>query len=184
MNASDLILAIALIAAEPGTEVQPIAATRFEAVRDAVKDEAVRRELLDPREARYWFGDPDSFPLDLDVIRMRARSLSDAPMLADGSWLPGPGVSGPAVTFNREFRTNIARRIPWEQDRAALYEDVIGEADRLYAVWGAVLLAGTDAYYVTFRRQSMRLVRDLIGSDAWARMELPQPVPVHRFRPA
>jgi hypothetical protein len=56
------------------------------------------------------------------------------------------------------------------------------EADRLYQVWDTVRDARCDYYYVTVRRQALKRLRDMLGSDAYYSGVLPPHVPLWRFQ--
>ena len=60
----------------------------------------------------------------------------------------------------------------------------ISETDRLYAAWNAVSDTRCDFYYIPARRQAMKRLRDLIGTEAYQMGELPPYVPEWRFAEA
>ena len=57
----------------------------------------------------------------------------------------------------------------------------VAEADRLYHIWDLVRDAGSDCYYVTYRRQALAALREAIGRGDYYRGVLPPHVPVWRF---
>ena len=57
----------------------------------------------------------------------------------------------------------------------------LNETDHLYQVWDSVRDARCNYYYVTVRRQALKTLREMIGTEAFYRGELPPHVPVWRF---
>jgi hypothetical protein len=85
------------------------------------------------------------------------------------------------VRFNRSFRKKLDERGQFEFDRAAAFQVVIRETDRLYQVWDAVRDARCEFYFITVRRQALKKLRDALGEEAYQAAELPPCVPVWRF---
>lgn len=184
MSPADLVLAAALLAAPPETPEPIPPADTWPALQAALHRAAVRAELLDPRETRYVLARPDDFEADLNLLRHRRVDLADAPPVADADRLPDRNTVNDLIRFNRAYRKNLEHRQVWEADRAAALGRAVVETDRLYKVWDCVRDARCDFYYVTVRRQALKRLRELVGTDAYTRGELPPYVPEWWFRPA
>lgn len=173
-------VAVALIDSPPGTaEPAPL---DWEAARTAARIEAVRRELMDPRERAYLFAVPEAWAADLNVIRNRREQLDGVPLAADADRLPDKGTAADLIRFNRAYLKHLEARLHYEQDRADLIREAMAETDWLYRAWDAARDSRCDFYYVTVRRQALKKLRDMIGPDAYAAGEMPPHVPTWRFR--
>jgi len=184
MNPSDLVLAAALLTALPGTPEQPPPADRWPAIQAAIHQTAIEWEILDPRETRYVLARIEDYQGDLDILRKRQLELADAPRVIDSCRFPDRDTVNEFIRFNRAYRKHLEVRQAWESDRADLIRIVIMETDRLYKVWDAVRDARCDFYYITFRRQALLRLQELIGPEAYAIGELPPYVPEWRFSTA
>jgi hypothetical protein len=182
MTAYDLVLAAALLAAPPGTPEEAPAADRWPALQEALHKTAVRLEILDERETRYVLARLEDFETDLDLLRRRRADLADAPPLADADRLPARDAVNQLVQFNRTFRRHLEGRLVWEADRADVLGVAMAETDRLYRVWDAVRDARCEFYYVTVRRQALKRLQDMVGSEAFDAVTLPPHVPGWRFQ--
>ena len=115
-----------------------------------------------------------------ELARVRAE-LAEAPKVIDSHRLPDRQVINEAIRFNRSFRKQLEIRIAWEPDRASLIREVINENERLYRMWDAMRDARSDLHYVTTRRQALLRLRDLLGPEAYEKVEIPPYVPDWRF---
>lgn len=177
----DVLRAILLLTALPGT-FEPIPSEdAFPEIRDAVHQIAIQWEILDPRETSYIFAKRSEFGNDLDLLRRRVIDFRDAPRLDESERLPERKLVNELLAFNRAYRKHLTERHSLEQDRAEVIEGVLVEVDDCYKIWDALRDARTDFYYVTVRRQAMARLKCLVGEDAWHRGEWPPPVPTWRF---
>ncbi|HET6574481.1 MAG TPA: hypothetical protein VFG68_12815 [Fimbriiglobus sp.] len=107
--------------------------------------------------------------------------LADPPP-GDAYRIPPIPVLRDACDFNRRYRDHLEHRLEWEaRHRGELYA-AMREAESLYKVyddaWGARPdFPCSDAAKV----QYLRDFRLAVGRDAYYRMEMPPPVPYHRF---
>ena len=69
-------------------------------------------------------------------------------------------------------------------DRADVIGVAVAETDRLYRVWDAVRDARCEFYYVTVRRQALKRLKEMVGDEAFAEVDLPPHVPGWRFQEA
>jgi hypothetical protein len=184
MSASDLLLAVALITAPPGTPEQTPPEDRWPKVREALHKTAIDMELMDARESRYMLATRDDFEADLNLLRKRHVDLADAPKLADCQRLPERRTVGELIKFNRAYRKNLEEREVWEADRTDRLHAAIDETDRLYRYWDAIRDAQCDFYYVTVRRTALLKLRDGIGAEDFDTGRMPPHVPNWRFATA
>ena len=181
MSSPELIVAAMLLTIPPGHPCAQPDAADWPKLKDAVVQVATEWEILDPREARYYFVRPEDFCGDVNMLRRRRRELEGAPMLAEAQRLPADAVAADLVRFNRAYRKHLEARARHESDRAAALQVVLGETEQLYQVWDAVRDAKRDCFYVTARRQALRKLRDLVGDEAYRTGDLPPAVPTWRF---
>ena len=178
---AESMLAVMLLMIPSGVPAVCPPPDQFPALRDAVQRVAVEWEILDERETRYVLTRPEDFCTDLNMLRRRRHELQDAPKAADGLRFPDRVAVNELVRFNRAYRRNIDERRQLEFDRADSFRNALAETDRLYQVWDAVRDARCDFYYVTVRRQALKKLRDLIGTEDYDQAALPPNVPVWRF---
>ena len=69
-----------------------------------------------------------------------------------------------------------------EPDRAPVVRAALKETDWLYQIWDAVRDARCEYYYVTVRRQALKRLQTMLGSEAYSAADLPPYVPVWRFQ--
>jgi hypothetical protein len=170
-----------LLSAPVGTPEQVPPPERWAIVQAAIHETAVSWEILDPREMRYVLAQPDDFQTDLDFLRKRRVELADAPPVADADRLPDRRLMNDYIQFNRAYRKNLDMRMLWEADRADRIGEVVRETDRLYKMWDAMREAKCDFHYVTYRRQSLKKLKDALGPEAYMAGEMPPYVPEWRF---
>ena len=146
---------------------------------------AVRAEVMDPRECAYVLARPADFPADLALIVRRCNDLALAPPLSDCRRLPPRGICNDAIVFNRAYAAHIdaLRAVDLRHGRGLLAS--YRAAERLYRVWDCIRDTQAEYYYVSVRREALKRLRDeLLGPEAYFRLDLPPPVPVGRFRAA
>ena len=181
MSPSDLLFATMLLSAPVGTPEQVPPTERWAVVKGSIQQIALEWEILDSRETRYVLVHPEDFQADVDFLRKRRIDLADAPKLADANRLPDRRVMNDYIQFNRAYRKTLETRLVWEADRADRIGEVLRETDRLYKLWDAMREAKSDFHYVTYRRQSLKKLKEGMGADAFLAGELPPYVPEWRF---
>jgi hypothetical protein len=181
MLPSDLLMATMMLSAPIGTPEQVPPPERWAVVQSAIHQTAIDWEILDPREARYVLAQPEDFQGDLDFLRKRRIEFADFPKIADAAQLPDRRLMNDYIQFNRAYRTNLEKRLVWEADRADRIGEVMRETDRLYKLWDAMREAKCDVHYVTYRRQSLKRLKEGLGSEGYMAGEMPPYVPDWRF---
>jgi hypothetical protein len=142
---------------------------------------ALNWEILDAREAKCVLTGVGAFAEDLRLVQRRYHELVDAPPLVDCQRFPDRESVSELLTFNRAYHTHMTLRRDGEGKSHPELADAVTEADRLYHIWDLVRDAGSDCYYVTFRRQALAALRKAIGQGDYYRGVLPPHVPVWRF---
>ena len=173
MTGADLVLAAALLVVPPGVPEPPPPADCWPGLRAAVLQVAEDQELIDPREARYFFAKPEDFSEDVNTLRRRRAELADAPPLADAHRLPPREYLAEGRRFNREFQRHLERRAEWERDRAGVLLAAAAVAAHSGDVWDAAHDARCDYYYVPARRRDLQKLRLAVGEDAYRAGVLP-----------
>lgn len=181
MSAYDLVIAAALLTAPPGTPEQPPTLADWPGLQAALHQKAIEMEILDPREKSFIMARVEDFTDDLEILRRRYADLADVPLVADSERFPDRRTVNELIRFNRAYRKQLANRQVWESDRAHLIREAVIETDRLYAVWDAIRDARCDFSYVPARRQALKKLRELLGSEAYRTADLPPYVPDWRF---
>ena len=182
MSAYEIALAVALLSAPPGTPEPTPAADEWNTLQTALHQTAIDWEILDPRETRYVLSRVEDFEPDLNLLRRRYQDLDEAPRVADSNRFPDRRTVNELVRFNRAYRKHLDTRQIMEADRADSIREAVRETDRLYAVWDAVRDSRCEFYYITVRRQALKKLKELVGTEAYAGGDLPPYVPEWRLR--
>jgi hypothetical protein len=151
-------------------------------LRPAMQRLALKWEILDEQESGYVLARPETFAHDLQLLRRRYRELADAPPVSDCERFPDRATVGDLLAFNRAYRECLTSRQAVEPARRWELREALQETDRLYEVWDAIGDARRDSWYVTFRRQALKRLRDLLGPEAYYTGNLPPHVPIWRFQ--
>lgn len=182
MSGPECILAMVLLVAPPGSPVPDVTVEEFPALQAALHFYGVEWEILDPREAKYVLTRFEDFQSDLDLLRKRHQDLKDVPKISDSKRFPDRSTVNEMLSFNRQFRKHLETSQLIESHRANHYGLAMRETDRLYQIWDSVRDARCDFYYVTVRRQALKKLKCLIGTEAYFGGELPPYVPTWRFQ--
>lgn len=182
MSGLERLIAVAMLAAPPGTPEPPIDADQWPKMQSALQQVAIELEILDPRETRYVFAHAESFENDLNLLRRRQQELRGAPMIWEADRFPGRTIVNDLLMFNRNFRDHLRARRVVETDRAELYESASRETERLYEIYDSVRDAQCEFYYITVRRQALKKLRCQLGHENFDEGHLPPVVPTWQFQ--
>jgi hypothetical protein len=140
-------------------------------------------EILDPTEARYYFGGPDAecWACQMHELRRRVPEMKDWPPFEDHWRLPTKEAAQAAVTLNHGYQRHLKEEWNFTGDPTGEVRQALRETEELWQVWDAVRDATSPYYYTTVRRRAMAKLKGLVGDEAYRRMDLPPPVPVWRF---
>jgi hypothetical protein len=174
-------MAISLLTTPQGPAETPLRAGQWRSLAPALQKVAIMWELLDRREIQHVMARPEEFEADLKLLRNRYRSLAGAPRLNDCQRFPERTIVNDLLTANRAYRQYLTGRQPVDLVHADDVRMVLNETDRLYEIWDVVRDARCRYYYVTVRRQALQQLREMIGTEAFYRAELPPHVPLWRF---
>lgn len=146
-----------------------------EVLRPNILALAMAAEILDAREKGFVMGQD---PLgDLEMLRGRWTDFAAAPTLDEAERFPDRKFLNEALALNRARRTQLTERLSIDLIHAEEIRAGIQSIDTRYQIWDAVRDSRCDYYYVTVRRQSLALLRELIGDEAFYSGRLPPPVP-------
>ncbi len=173
MFTCEIVLAAALLA---GPKDVPVDASLIEALRPTILALAVSSEILDPRERAFLLTqDPVG---DLAMLQGRNEEFRSYPVLGECSRYPDRKLINDFLALNRTFRNDLNKRLEIDLVHMDVIRDAIVETDQLYQVWDTVRDAQCDYYYVTVRRQALKLLRDLVGDEAFYSGQMPPNIPV------
>jgi hypothetical protein len=180
MNGFDLALAALLLTAPPGTlnldnptGLHTVAAPTLTAL-------ALQWELLDAREGDY-LKNAQEFVSDLKVLQGRYAELRNAPPVNEIERFPSRDLVNDMLAFNRTYHDSVHSRQSVDMLHSEELQVILAETDQLHRVYEAVRDARCDYYYVTYRRQALNQLRDLIGLEAYYTGQLPPHVPLWRI---
>jgi hypothetical protein len=149
-------------------------------VAQTLKILALEWELLDPRETDY-LKMPQDFASDLKLLQGRFQELRGAPGAGEVARFPSRDQANDFLTYNRNFRDAINDRLDLDMIHADELRVILAETEQLFRVYDAVREARCDYYYVTYRRQALARLRDLVGPEAFYSGQLPPHVPLWRI---
>jgi hypothetical protein len=181
MFSYECLMAISLLTAPQGPADAPLHAGRYQFLAPTLQKVALMWEILDRRETQHVLARPEEFEADLKLLRGRYRSLASAPRLSECRRFPERTTVNDLLTANRAYRQYLTTRQPLDLVHADDLRMVLNETERLYEIWDAVRDSRCTYYYITVRRQALMHLRDLVGSEAFYRAELPPHVPVWRI---
>ena len=180
----DYLIAAALLSAPPSSDDPKGSAETYAALTPTIHTLAMSWEILDPREAHYLMLRFEDFKSDMNLLRQRFHELLNAPPLADCIRFPPRRVVSDMLVFNRGYRDHLDNCRVAGTNPDPLYEEMLQEVDRLYQLWDAIRDCRCEYYYITVRRQALKLARDMMGEDAFYSGHFPPHVPLWRFRRA
>jgi hypothetical protein len=182
LDPADTALATALLTAQADIpETAPLPKIT-PALRSAMLKLAIDWEIMDPREARLTLVRRQEYRADLSQLRRRYHDLADAPRIQDSLRFPEREYINKLKEFNEAYRRHLELQRTVESSYAWQFQEALRETDQLYDVWDTLSDARCEYYYVAYRRQALKKLREMLGPDAYYRGQLPPPVPVWRFR--
>jgi hypothetical protein len=142
---------------------------------------AVQWEILDPRDTKFALSDPDTFHAELANLQSWNQKLLRAPWLGELSRFPDMQTVSETILANRVFHGEVSDRMDLNRLQREELRNVLYETDELHEVWEALRDALCEHYGVTYRRQALQRLRELLGDDAFYRGQMPPGMPTWRF---
>jgi hypothetical protein len=146
----------------------------------AMRQLALQWEILDARETDY-LKHAEDFESDLKLLQGRFEELRHAPPLADAYRFPSRDLVNDMLAFNRTYRDSINNRLDLDMIHADELRNILGETDFLYRVYDAVRDARCEYFFITYRRQALAQLRELVGVQTYYTAQLPPHVPLWRI---
>ena len=180
MSTMEFALAVVLLTSPPDTLDLADAEGLHPCVAPALATLAMQWELLDPRETEYLKSSQD-FDADLKVLQQRYADFHNAPPAAEVERFPGRDLVNDMLAFNRAYRDSVNNRLDLDMIHGDELRLILVESDQLFRIYDAIRDARTDYFYVTYRRQALAQLRDLVGTEAFYTGQLPPHVPLWRI---
>jgi hypothetical protein len=177
----EYVLAAVLITAPADTYTPSDVKGWFEPLQSSLVRVALEAEILDGREVRFVAAAAQDFAGDLKLLQGRFRDLGHAPLLEECQRFPERQMVMDFLAFNRAYRHDLTTQLGLDLIHAEELRLAVMETDRLHNVWDTLRDARCEYYYITVRRQSLHVLRELIGYQAFYTGQLPPHVPVWRF---
>lgn len=177
----EFIVAAAVITAPPDAEAAADMRAWHMPLRASLIQVALQAEIMDRREDAFHFIAMEKFGPDLAMIQSRFIEFQGAPLLEECNRFPDRKLIADFLAFNRSYRTDLCARLAIDPVHAEDLRNAIHETDQLYNAWNALRDARCDYYYVTVRRESLTLLRQLAGNESFYSGQMPPHVPVWRF---
>jgi len=132
--------------------------------------------ILDARELKYVLCKDAELQADLQMLRQRWRDLYAAPRLDDCYLFPERVIAVELLRLNREYKSYVVGLrdlYPGRESLNLLIEDL----DERYRLWDAISDCRCEYYYVHIRRQALKRLLNLLGSD-YGTGKIPLSVPI------
>lgn len=175
------LVAFALLATPPDQLELPQAAKLYAPLAPTLRALALHLEVLDGRELGYVLAEADDFANDLKLLQGRYHDLRTAPPLAECRRFPDRELVGDMLAFNRLYRDGLTNRLTLDRVHADELKAALAETDQLYRIWDMVRDARCEYYFITYRRQALQQLRELVGARAFYTGQLPPHVPLWRI---
>ncbi|HQR07016.1 MAG TPA: hypothetical protein PLN21_09350 [Gemmatales bacterium] len=133
-------------------------------------------EILDKREIRYVLASDAELQADLQMLRSRWRDLYSAPRLDDCYLFPERSIAVEWIAFNRQYRSHVLVLRDLYPGRESINR-LLDDLDERYKVWDAISDCRCEYYYVHVRRQALKRLQSLLGSD-YGEGKIPLSVPI------
>jgi hypothetical protein len=181
MTAYKFLLASVLLSASP--DATPLSdAHKWQAeLAPELRVIALQWQLLDPKEAKSTLASAETFWAELHALQMWNQTLLNAPWVEECGRFPQKKTVGELILANRNYKSEITDRLVLAPIHKEELESVIAETEQLFKIWDALRDAHSEHYGITYRRQALHTLRDLIGAEAFYRGQLPPALPVWRF---
>jgi hypothetical protein len=179
MTGYKFLLATTLLSA-PADSTSDIVQWQAELAAD-LRYVAVKWEILDHRDAAHALRDPETFRTELATLQDWNQKLLRAPWLGECSRFPDMQTVNDTILANRIFHGEVTDRMDLNRYHRDELRNILKETDDLFEVWDALRDALSEHYGVTYRRQALERLRELLGDDAFYRGQLPPGLPTWRF---
>jgi hypothetical protein len=146
-----------------------------------LQTQAIRAELLDPREAKYTFSRPEDLAEDLSGLVRRWYALRDAPPAHDAMGWPTRDHCNNMLAFNRQYQQHLEQAKLCYAERSGDIDEAIQQCNACWRTWDLIRDARTEYYYIHVRRAALRDLRQQIGFAAYYSGRLPPIVPLALF---
>jgi len=181
MLSHELLFAAVLIVSPPDsvslTDAQPLHA----ALNSPLRALALKWELMDHREVDFLLANAQEFDSDLRLLQGRCHELAGAPLLCEAKRLPDRTTISDLMAFNRSYRDSLTSRLAVDKIHAEELQEAVRETDQLYQIWDTARDARCEYYFVSYRRQALQQLRDLVGAESFYQGQLPPNIPWWRI---
>ncbi len=171
MMTAEILLAAALLTSQEGHP--DFALTKV--LRPNILALALDAEVLDPREKGFVMG--QDLIGDLVMLQGRYAEFAGVPMLDEADRFPDRKLINEFLALNRAVRNLMVQRRQIDLVHQEEIDSLIHDIDMRYQILDCVRDFKADYFYVSVRRQSLSLLRELIGARAFYSGELPSPTP-------
>jgi hypothetical protein len=179
MAISQLALAVVLLTSPPETLQLHDPAAVFHFVAPTLRNVAMQMELLDVRETEHLKNQQD-FLSDLALLQGRYVELGGTPSAKEVSRFPSKALADSLIEVNQRYKESLNSLLELDALHADAWRVILAETQQLFEVYDTIRQA-QGPYYVTYRRQQLARLRELIGAEAFCTGQLPPHVPIWRI---
>ena len=155
--------------------------------KEAVYEAALYLEIISDFEKPAWNLDSDlasthaTFASTITDLRYRYNYLKDFPRVEECARLPSWVVCENFLMENSTYQKSLCERQKYDVLHASELDAAIKETKALSLFWKTLHTAQTTHYTINIRRDALNRVRELSGTSAFYRGELPPHLPLWRL---
>lgn len=156
---------------DPKAIESPCPSDRFQIMAPALRQVAIDLEILEPRDAQWYFNNTNDFVLDVGIIRDKWFKIKDAPLMWEAQRFRGYNFDA-SIDFINATQTRFDKlrtlRLIDTNDYARVTDDL---QYRLLMYHNA--RDATHTYYnISNRRESLLWLKNELTPEQWSRGEL------------
>lgn len=172
MFTAECLVAALLLNAPQGT---PTPVELAYVLRPNILALAMDDEVLDPREKGFVMG--QDLMGDLEMLRGRTIEFANSPKLQETERFADRKFINEGLAINRAVRNQLMQRLAIDLIHEEEIRVLVQKTDQLYQTWDAARDSRCDYYYVTVRRQSLGLLKEIIGAENFYSGHMPSFIP-------
>lgn len=155
----------------------------FYSKKEDIKKYLIEIEILDRRESILKDNEKkySSFLQDMMLLCKRYNKLKDAPMISESERFPSNSEIRVLIAHNRAYNNYLENRIILELDRKEFIGLCIRENNNIYHILDKAFDATCQYYYINFRREALKELKQILTSEQYQNGILPPSVPLWRF---
>jgi hypothetical protein len=159
----------------------PISEEVFRMILPHLRQIAIDQEILGPQE--NCLVNHRNYQDDIRLIRARVGMLKDCPSIADSYRYPPKEIIWEMKIANSKYQRFVEHRLATNPQEWWELDQILQETRLIHRLWDLAYNARSESLAMSYRREALREIRNLIGPEAYYEGYLPPCVPVWRLQP-